>query len=244
MALTYQQIVTLACQIAKQPAYTSQAGILLTAVLEDLAQTYDFDLAKGFFQFTFNPSLITTINPNVIAGSGPYNLPADYLRADRGDVFWSLLGVQYPLIPLDIAEFDMAVQTAGNNSYPTLFATDMSLSPPGFYVWPSPSGAFPVTVRYRRQMPDIGTPETSAAVPWFPNSTYLYTRLAGEMCKLADDERWIQLLGDGPQGAEGILRKYLQMKDDASDRAARVTLDRRRFGNGFDNLPNTKTVGW
>lgn len=243
MALSYAQIITIATQISKNN-FTSQAGQMLTAILDDLAQTYDFDVAKGFFQFNFNPSLITTINNNVVAGSGPYNLPADYLRADRGDVFWSLLGVMYPMIPLDIAEFDLMVQTAGNSSYPSLFATDMSLSPPGFYVWPAPSGAYPVTVRYRRQMPDISTPEGSSAIPWFPNSLYLYTRLAGELCKLSDDERWKELLGDGPQGAEGILRKVLMMIDDRSNRSARVTLDRRRFGSGFKNLPNTKRVGW
>lgn len=244
MALTCAQICTLAQSIAKAKGYSSQAGQLLNAILQDLAQTYDFDLAKGFFQFAFNPSLITVINPNVVAGSGPYNLPADYLRADRGDVFWTLQGVPYQMIPIDIAEFDMTVQQAGNNAYPYVFATDMSLSPPGFYVWPAPSGAYVVTVRYRKQMADIATPETSAVVPWFPNSTYLITRLAGELCKITNDDRWTALLGDGPQGAEGILRKFLLMKDDASDRAQTVTLDRRRFGRSFSSLPSSKTVGW
>jgi hypothetical protein len=244
MALTNQQIVTLALQISKSPGYTSQAGQILNAILEDLAQTYDFDVAKGFYTFNFNPSLITNINPNVVAGSGPYNMPSDYLRADIDDVFWTNQGVPYPMIPVDIAEFDWTVQQVGNNAYPYLFAVDMSLSPPGMYVWPAPSGAYLVTVRYRRQMPDISTPEGSSAVPWFPNSTYLYTRLAGELCKLTGDDRWVALLGDGPQGAEGILRKYLELKDDSSNRAQTVKKDRRRFGSNFNSLPNTKTVGW
>lgn len=244
MALTCQQLVTLACQAAKAPGYVSQAGQLLNAILQDLAQTYDFDTAKGFFTFNFNPSLITTVNPNVVPGGGPYNLPADYLRADINDVFWTNQGVPYPMIAVDIAEFDWTVQQAGNNAYPYLFAVDMSLSPPGMYVWPAPSGAFLVTVRYRRQMTDIATPETSSVVPWFPNSTYLFTRLSGEMMKIVNDDRWKEFLGDGAQGAEGILRKYLQLKDDSSDRAQTVKKDRRRFSSNFSGLKNTKQVGW
>jgi hypothetical protein len=67
----------------------------------------------------------------------------------------------------------MMVQQAGNQSYPYLFATDMSpldadaagrrdARVPQAYVWPPPSGAYPVTLRYFCQMPDIDTPETSA----------------------------------------------------------------------------------
>lgn len=244
MALTCAQIVTLALQIAKVPGYTSQGGQMLNMILQDLAQTYDFDVAKGFFQFPFVPGLIGTVNNNVTAGSGPYNMPADYLRADIDDVFWTLQGVPYPMIPVDIAEYDWMVQQSGNNAYPYLFTVDMSLSPPGMYVWPAPSGAYQVTVRYRRQMADIATPETSATIPWFPNTGYLITRLAGEMCKITNDDRWVQLLGDGAQGSEGILRKYLMLKDDSSDRAQTVKRDRRRFGTNVSTLPNTKQIGW
>jgi hypothetical protein len=245
MAATAAQVCTLALQIAKAPNFTSQAGQWLNAILSDLCDTYDFDIAKKTFSFTFNPAQATTANfPNVTTGGGPYDLPADYLRAKLNDVMWFNQGVPYPLIPVDLAEFDWQVQQAGNQSFPYLWATDMSQSPPVAIVWPAPSGAYPVMVRYYSRMPDIATPETSATVPWFPNTNYLITRLAGELCKIVDDERWIALLGEGAQGAEGILRKYLNLKDDGSNRAKRVTLDRRRFTPSFASLPNTKQVGW
>jgi hypothetical protein len=46
VALTSAQLVTLSTQIARAPGYTSQAGQLLNAILSDLAQTYDFALAR------------------------------------------------------------------------------------------------------------------------------------------------------------------------------------------------------
>ncbi len=44
--------------------------------------------------------------------------------------------------------------------------------------------------------------------------------------------------------AEAILDKYLKMKDDEEGFAKTVKLDRRYFGNNFNTLPNTKTIGW
>lgn len=252
MALTAQQIVSLATQMAKAPGMVVQAGQLLNSVLQELCQTYDFQLARKTFYFVFQPGL-TAIVGNSIYGSGPYPLPADFLRCqDEKAVFWTLLGVPYPMVPIDLSEFDMAVQQAGQNSYPYWFCTDMSLgdeaqqgnATPVAYVYPPPSGAYPVTVRYFAQMPDIAAPETSAQAPWFPNSNYLITRLAGELMKLTDDSRWQAFLGEGPEGAQGILREYLKLKDDKSNRTATVKMDARRFGPTFSRLPNTKRVGW
>ena len=169
-------------------------------------------------------------------------------------VWWTLLGVTYFLTPIDLSEFDAAVQQAGMQSYPYWMAIDMSPldsaqqgvanSPPVAYVYPPPSGAYPVFVRYQCQMPDITTPETSNVVPWFPNSTYLKSRLAGEIMQLTDDERAEAFLGEGPAGAQGILTRYLKLKDNQSNRASTVKLDKRRFGRRFSTLKNTKTVGW
>jgi len=234
MALTAAQICTLARQIAKVPGFTSQSGQLLNMILSDLAQTYDFSNTRVTTNFNFNTAL----------GSGPIPLPADYLRAEPGDVFYTIDGVKYILISIDLSEFDALVQTAGLNNFPTYYTTDMSQSPPVMYVWMPPSGAYAVTIRYHSQPADITTPETSSAIPWFPNGTYLITRLAGELCKITDDERWTHLLGDGAQGAEGILRKYLMMEGDRETRAKTVKLDRRRFGGTLNNVPTTKLVGW
>lgn len=240
------QIVNLACQDAASPGYTSQAGQLLNFILEELCQNYDLDLAKGTFVFNFQPGLITTaIYPNVQPGGGPYPLPADFLRmVDSKDCMWFLQGVPYPMVPCDLSEYDNEVQQAGLQSYPYVFATDMSQTPPNLLVWPPASGAYQCMVRYYRQMPDINTPETSASVPWFPNAQYLRTRLAGELMKLTDDSRSTTFLGDGPSGAQGILLRYLRMKDDKNDRSQNVQLDRRRFRNPASLLKNTKTVGW
>lgn len=244
MALTAAQIVTRACAVARTPGWTSQAGQYLNAVLQELCQTYDFDLAVGNTSFNFNLSVTSATYPDFIAGMGPYNLPTDYLRADPEGVYFYQQGVKYDLISLDFSEFAALVATTGLQNYPTVYATDMSQSPPALFVWMPPSGAFPVVVRYRRQMPDIATPETNATVPWFPFDNYLITRVAGELMKEADDDRCQAYLGDTAGGAEGMLRKYLNLKDDNSTRAKRVTLDRRRFGPSFAALKNTKLVGW
>lgn len=246
MALTAAQIVSLACMDAAVPGYTVQAGLLLNVIQQELCQTYDLDAAKGTVVFNFQPGLISTnIYPNAQPGSGPYPLPSDYLRAvDEKDAVWYLNGVPYPMIPCDLSEFDNFVMTAGFQSYPYIFATDMSQSPPNLLVWPPASGSYQCLFRYFRQMPDIATPETSSTVPWFASSQYLRTRLAGELMKIADDSRWEAFLGDGPSGAQGILHRYLLMQGDKNDRAQTVKLDRRRFGSQYRGLPNTKVIGW
>lgn len=243
---TAAQIVSLACADAAAPGYISQAGLLLNIILQELCQTYDLDQAKKTFTFNFQPGLVTdNVYPNITPGGGPYPLPADYLRAvDEKSFIWFLQGVPYCMIPCDLSEYDNLVQQAGQQAYPYLMATDMSQSPPNAVVWPPASGAYPVQIRYFSQMPDIVTPESSAVVPWFPNTQYLRTRLGGELMKLTDDLRWKDFLGDAPYGAQGILHRYLLLKDDSSDRAQTVKLDRRSFGNGFSKLPNSKKVGW
>jgi hypothetical protein len=255
MPLTSAQIVNLATQAARCPGFTSQAGQLLNTILSDLCQTYDFDTTKQTFQFNFNAS---QINSN---GQAYQNLPANYLRGIRNESFYVISGVPYPMIPVDLEEFDMLVEQAGLANFPVFYATDMSLSGivnsvtgsggaavPVMLIWQVPSGAYPVTVRYFSQMPDITTPETSTSIPWFANQTYLITELTGRLMQLSDDERADAILSSDedrhPQGSAVMLRKFLQMKDDKGTRVKQVTLDRRRFGTSFDRLRNTKTIGW
>lgn len=230
---TAQQIVTLAAQIARTPAMTSQAGQFLNLVLEELCQTYNLDSARTSYTFDFAVS----------SGSGPYDLPTDYLRMANDGIWYTISGVKYPMISVDLSEFDAMVQTAGNQSYPTFYATDTATSPVDIYFWAPPSGAYPVTMRYYRQMPTITTPETSSDTPWFPNTNYLVTRVAGELMKISGDKRADIFLGTSPSGAQGILDRFLKLEDDDLNRAKRVQLDRRYFGRATD-LPNTKLVGW
>lgn len=254
MPYTSAQIVTLACQVAKAPNYTAQGGQFLNMVLSDLCQNFDLDLARQTFNFNFNVGTVVNVNyPNVQAGGGPYTLPSNYLRAKKGDVMWFNQGVPYSLIPVDIDEFDVMVQTAGNQAYPYLWATDMSQVPPVAIVWPGAASVFPAMVRYYCQMSDIGsgivlnnwnpgvtTPELSTTIPWFPNQTWLIDRVAFLLMGITDDERYVSY----ETKTENQLRGYLMLKDDDSNRAKTVSLDRRRFGRRFESLPNTKKVGF
>ncbi len=237
MALTSAQIVTLSCQIAKCSGFTSQAGQKLNAILQELCQTYDLELARKTTTITFNGTI------------GPYALPSDYLRARKGDIFYVFQGVPYFMTPLMLEEYDALVQQAGLNDFPRFFTTDMAPSPPTLLVWPSPSLVVPVTVRYYAQMADITTPETSSTVPWFPMDNYLVTRLAGELMQITDDDRAGMFLtseeSQNPQGAAVILRRYLKLKDDPEGKTHTVQLDRRIFGTTRWNLlQNTKNIGW
>lgn len=234
MSLTAAQICTLALQIAKAPGFTSQAGQLLNAILDDLCQTYDFDIARGVTTFNLSPGANAA---NV--GAGPYSLPADYLRARYNEVFFTYSGVPYVLISIELAEYDAAVQTAGFASFPVYFATDMAASPPAMYVWPPSSGAYPMTVRYQKQMPQIATPESSSTVPWFPNQDFLITKLATDLMQITNDDR----LASYVQLSDKKLQAYLKLKDDPEGHAQQVQLDRRSFKR-MTNLPSTKLVGW
>jgi len=247
VALTASQIVALACQAAGCPGYEVIAGQLLNVILSDLCQTYDFDVARGTSSFNMNPSLVVSAPaafPNLLAGSGPYPLPTDFLRCKYGDVMWFLQGVPYVMIPIEQYEFDASVQQAGLQNYPYWYATFLEESPAGIVFYPPPSGAYSTMVRYQRQMPDIANPEVSSTVPWFPNQQYLRTRLAGELFAITDDERAVAYLGDTEIGAQGILQRFLKLANDNENRSQMVKMDRRTFRPNNNALPVTKLTGW
>lgn len=241
--LTAAQIIDLATQIARCPGFTSQALSFLNATLQELAQDYDFNVIRKSYNFNFD----TAASGNGYApGSGPNILPDDFLRLHRNGGFYQIFSVPYKLIGVTQEEFDSFVQQPGLASYPYLAYVDVTKvvgQQPGLYVWPPASGSYPATIRYNPQMPDI---VTTTEVPWFPNSNYLYTRVAGELMKVTNDDRWQAFLGNDPGkgGAGDVLRSYLTMKDDPETAAKTVQLDRRRFRAAFTNLPNTKTIGW
>jgi hypothetical protein len=245
MPLGANQIVTLACQAARTPGMVGQAGQKLNTILQELCMTYDFDVARSSFTFNFNTSSQGGIN----IGTGPYILPADYLRTNQGKQFYTVSFQPYELIRIELEEYDLLTQQPGFADFPRNFTVDMAQSPPQEFVWPPPSITAPVLVRYFRKLPDIVTPETNGIVPWFPYQQYLITRLTGEMMSIADDDRAAMFLTDqeeqNPQGAGVLLRRYLALKDDPEGRAKVVQLDRRRFGiSRWDRLPSTKTIGW
>jgi hypothetical protein len=121
------------------------------------------------------------------------------------------------------------------------------------YAYPPPSGDYPVNMRYQRQMPDLPldasgnlTAAAASSVPWFPHVDYLETELTGRLMRITDDTRVTEFLGDGqrPGRAGRVLREYLELKDDESSKGKTVQLDRRRFGQSWDRLRTTKTIGW
>ena len=230
MPLNSSQLITLACQKAKVPGMTQQAGLMLNMILGDLAQAYDFGLASTFIQF----------NMNVPLGSGPIVMPADFLRVRPEGFFFVYNGVPYILISIELAEFDALVQQGGIQNFPEFYAMDFSTTPVSCFVWPPPNGAYFTTIRYFKQPQDIATPETSTTVPWFPNQKTILHFLTSAMQELADDDK-----ADATQlKGEAALTKYLKMKDDPEGRAKKISLDRRSFGRSFNRIPNTKTIGW
>jgi len=247
VSLTTTQIIDLATQIAKCPAFTSQALSLLNAILQELAQDYDFLVIRKTATFNFS----TSANGNGYApGSGPNQMPADFLRLHRTGSFYMIFQVPYKLIGVQQEEFDSFVQQPGLASYPYLAYVDVTQvagQQPGLYVWPPASGTYPATIRYNPIMPDI---TDTSQVPWFPNTNYLVTRLAGELMKITNDDRWNAIVGDAdPQkdtagSAASMLRAYLKMKDDPETAVKTVTLDRRLFKPNIASVRNTKTIGW
>lgn len=251
MPYSAQQIISLSCAMAKCPSYLTQGGQLLNMVLSELCTSYELDVARGSTYFAFNTSVTQNTQTGIPPSSGPYTLPTDWLHADRNDVFYTIQGVKYVMIPQSLAEFNAQVQQPGLNAYPENYAVDngpiSTGGAPLMYVWPPAGGSYPVSAIYYRQMPDITTPETSSAVPWFPNQTYLIRRLTGELMLLTGDDRAMTFLGgnsnDGFMGAAALLEHYLKLKDD--DQVVKtVTLDRRLFTPSWTKLKNTKTIGW
>lgn len=267
MPLTCAQIVTLACQIAKVQNFTAQGGQFLNMAMGELCRDYDFDLAKTLFNFNFQ--VIAFGNAPAgddyfggpggdysddfgpapfsapLTNCGPFPLPANYLRSARDDVFYTIDNLPRVMINVTNAQFDAMIQQPGTQSYPEFYTVVLARDgPSAMFVWPPPAGAYPVTVRYYAQLADYVTPETNSQIPWFPDQNYLITRTAGELMKIADDTRCDKFLGDSPAGAQGILLRYLKLKDDDEDRAKNVTLDRRMFRGNFNTLPSTKAIGF
>jgi hypothetical protein len=247
MALQAQQIVSLACQISKTPGMVVQAGQFLNNILQSLAQNYDFEVIRKTATFNFNT---TATGNGYVPGCGPNPMPTDFLRVHKKGAFYMISGVPYTMIGYEQNEFDQFVQQAGNQAFPYAFYVDVSPMsqglPANLFCWVPAAGAYPATVRYNPQMPDITAPETSSTVPWFPNTDYLINATAAGLMWISDDSRVQPGGSHSPEALDGALDKYLKMKDDPESAGTkRVTLDRRFFGGSmWARLPNTKTIGW
>ncbi|MCI0557872.1 MAG: hypothetical protein MN733_05205, partial [Nitrososphaera sp.] len=207
--MTAKEIVTHATQIARVPGMMLQAGRILNQVLMELVQEYDLAIALR----------TNTVEINAATGSGAYELPTNYLRmASRGAVF-EVNEIPYVLTQVTLMEFDALVGVQQGSSFPSLFATNVAASPPFLFVYPPPQLTLTVRMRYYGTIPDIFSPENSSEVPWFTNQNYLVNRVAGELMRIAGDQRADVILGDGPSGCIGILRRWLNLQGDKEDTA-------------------------
>lgn len=240
---TASQIINLAMQIARVPAqsgYSVQAGQLLNQILIELTQEYDLAVALGSGVIPITGSGNSTSSVPFI---GPYDLPPDFLRMASRNVIYRINAIPYVLTQRTLAELDACINTLGVASYPRFYTVDVALNPPGIYIYPAATVSFDLTFRYYRTMPEIAQPETSAVVPWFPNQNYLVNRLAGELMRITGDPRADQYLGDGPSGAVGILRRWLNLQGDREDMSKPALLDPRYFGRGWHRLPPSRVTG-
>ncbi|PWT78214.1 MAG: hypothetical protein C5B60_01500 [Chloroflexi bacterium] len=236
MPLSASQIVTRACQIAKRPGFTVQAGQTLNQILLDLTREYDLPVALQTTNLTISAGA-----PG--GGTGPYVLPANYLRAAKRDLIYLVSGVPYVLTQITLAQFDSLINITGIANFPRAYTTDVSTSPPSLFVYPPPVLAFNLQIRYFGTMPEIPNADTSAQTPWFPHQGYIINRLAGELMRDAGDPRSDAFLGDGPSGALGILRRFLNLQGDKEDAATVVDLDRRYYQPSGVVFPPSKISG-
>ena len=237
MALTANQLISLALAAAKAPGWIAQAQQALNVLLADLSDTQDLDLCRNIFT---TPLIVDN---GAGSGSGPYLLPLDYKRAEREGVRYVFQGVPFTLVSIDLVEYYQQVQQPGVSSQPQFFATDTSplgLEPPAqpiMWLWPPSNINSPLSVQYRRLLPDITDFST---VPWFPHQGYLLKKLTSLAMDWSDDTRAPAFAA----AAEAMLNRFMKLTNDDEGRAKTAKLDRRRSGTAYANLKATKNIGW
>lgn len=209
--LTAAQIINLACQIAKAPGFTQQAGQFMNARLIQIALDQDLDIIRRTTTFNF------------VIGTPSYALPVNYLRAR--EVFYSQGGQVFYLSSRSLADYDQLFKGPGEQEYPYLYATDLGQSPPVINFYPAPSISTLVTVRYMDNLVEIVTPETSSVIPWFQDQLLLIKMVAEDLMDISDDTRADAFTAKN----NNKLRQLIQMANDKEDRAIVVKKDPATF---------------
>lgn len=220
--LTSQQIVALACQIAKTPGMTQQAGQFLNARLVQIALDQDLDIVRR------------TASIAVTGGSNYYPLPANYLRGR--ECFYNIGGITYWLDQIALEEFDKLDQTPGLQDYPYQYATDVAQS--RIYLYPTPILSFSMTLRYMDSLVELSTPENNTTVPWFTDQRLLIKMVAEDLMDITDDER----ADDFWRKNDEQFRRMLTMANDTEGRVLRVKRDPLTF-RGRASVRPTKLQG-
>lgn len=214
--LTSAQIVTVALQIAKCPGFTQQGGQQLNLALNDLVLHRDLKLNRVKASITAQ------------AGSnGPFSLEADYLRTY--DLFYTVNNFPYFLFPLSQEEYDQLFKDPSIANYPYCYTTDLTnqavQTAGNLYIFPQSNSLLTLTHRYMINRADIATPESSAAVPWFPDQDYLIHATALRLMKITDDQRQESFKAEG----ENMLRTHIIMEGDEQQVVKSIRLDPQRF---------------
>jgi hypothetical protein len=232
-----QQIIKLACQIAKGPAMIQIGGQMFTLVLEDLVLNKNLKVNRVTQPIVVSPT----------TQYGPYALEGDYLRTY--DLFYPIpssgqpfsQGLTILLTPITMEQWDMEFKDPSMANYPYEFATDMSTQvqvwsggTPGagtltsagqLFIYPQSSGVLTLTHRYMKNQPAIVNPEVSTVTPWFVFTEYLVQRTAWRMMGITGDDR----TAEWEAMTDKMLRPHLIMEGDEQEAVHRVKLDPRQF---------------
>jgi hypothetical protein len=244
MPLQAQQLISLATQDARKPGFTVQAGEYLNQILSDLCFNHDLEVNKTPTTITLTGAPLGPDNwQGVTPGVGPYPLPANYLRMCDREIIYNLGGAPIRMIGDDLAEIDFLGILPLQSTYPIRFATDRPqglISGGNLYVWPPPTFQIVLNYRYYQLQADIGSPETSATIPWFPHQKYLQTELTAML--LRPNGAWREWEND----AKVMLNDFLKMEKDSNTRALTIGWDEREWRNrsNYGNLPSTKQIPW
>jgi hypothetical protein len=232
MPLSSQQIVTLACSVAKVPGYTVQGGQYLNIVLRELWMHRDLKVNR------VTQSISVTANAN-----GPFNLEADYARTY--DLFYLQNNLPYFLHPVEMETYDAEFKDPSISNFPYEYATDLSTqaqiasgSTGQIFIYPQSSGLIVLTHRYMVKQPDITAPETSPVTPWFEDQDYLIKATAYRLFDITDDSRRESFASSLTE----MLRTHLIMQGDEQPIVHAVKLDPRRF-HGNRSVRPTKVTG-
>jgi hypothetical protein len=221
--LTSQQIVNLACTIAKCPGFLAQGGQFLNMTLEDLWLHRDLKINRKTESITVQAN-----------NFGPFTLPQNYQRTY--DLFFQQNNLPYFLNPISTEEYDQEFKDPSIANYPYEFMTilydevqALAQNPPSagqLFIYPQSSGQIVLTHRYMVKQPDIVTPETSVVIPWFPDQDYLITATAARLMQITDDTRRPEFIAE----LERMLRIHMISGDGDEQKVVNsVRLDPRRF---------------
>jgi len=213
-----------------------QAGQFLNIILDELVLVNDLEIGRGLWQINTGAPAGYSITSSIPY----YNLAPDHLRVLEDECFYLISGVPYTLIQKQLSDFDQLITTTGFNSQIIFFAVDDSTTPAQIFFWPPPNASYTVNIRYEKKSVDMVSPESSAIVPRFPLQQYLIWELAARMMGISDDPREDTY----HEKARKLLSKWLTMQRDMEGTVLRVKLDRNRFSTPWDQLKNTKSVGF